>query len=203
MCLKRYFTRLDSNLSGVVPSVWFWNFLFSETGNWYEDKHPVCPIWAKSGYCQTNSDINWKCPHSCNYQKYGRTPRATQQYPYPIKALHPYQYQPGQWPIPNLSTYPYPYPPPSTVPYRPIYPYPYLNPTRTPVPPTTTPQSKQVSQKKKILFINALKTLPSYNIFFMFLLFEFPGGVMSCVVDNSKAKNRKKGKQKQRQPHNK
>lgn len=33
------------------------------------DSEPNCPIWAKAGWCQKNSDLLKKCPHSC--QKYG------------------------------------------------------------------------------------------------------------------------------------
>ena len=33
------------------------------------DSESICPTWAKAGWCQKNSDLLQKCPHSC--QKYG------------------------------------------------------------------------------------------------------------------------------------
>ena len=33
------------------------------------DSESICPMWAKAGWCQKNSDLLQKCPHSC--QKYG------------------------------------------------------------------------------------------------------------------------------------
>lgn len=33
------------------------------------DTESTCPLWAKAGWCQTDSDLLDKCPHSC--QKYG------------------------------------------------------------------------------------------------------------------------------------
>lgn len=35
----------------------------------FTDSQSICPIWAKAGWCQKNSDLLQKCPHSC--QKYG------------------------------------------------------------------------------------------------------------------------------------
>ena len=33
------------------------------------DLESICPIWAKAGWCQKDSDLLQKCPHSC--QKFG------------------------------------------------------------------------------------------------------------------------------------
>ncbi|KAJ7390792.1 hypothetical protein OS493_022350 [Desmophyllum pertusum] len=33
------------------------------------DSESICPIWAKAGWCQKDSDLLQKCPHSC--QKFG------------------------------------------------------------------------------------------------------------------------------------
>ncbi|XP_032226670.2 nematocyst expressed protein 8 isoform X2 [Nematostella vectensis] len=62
-----------------------------ETRFKYTDEDVRCPEWAQAGYCSTNTDINLKCPHSC--RKYKQRAPASTPYPYPVEALHPYQYR--------------------------------------------------------------------------------------------------------------
>lgn len=44
-------------------------YLLVESQYRVTDSESFCPIWAKAGWCQKNSDLLQKCPHSC--QKYG------------------------------------------------------------------------------------------------------------------------------------
>ena len=134
--------KSDSGFS--VLNVYVHPFFVVETDK--QDKHAVCPVWAKEGYCKTDEDITRKCSYSC--LKYEEVPAAPKPYPHPIIALHPYQYQRGQFPIPTHypssypspypSPYPYPYPSPypspNPSPYPSPYPYPYPSPSPYPSP---------------------------------------------------------------------
>ena len=41
----------------------------AETDFKLADHDPHCPVWARHGWCQSLSDLHYKCPHSCEKYK--------------------------------------------------------------------------------------------------------------------------------------